>query len=68
MVGTNLGDRWFFLYGFEKNERTTIEDCELAALQRMTTVLLAMEPKLLELALAGGELMEICHEEKPHPE
>lgn len=68
LVGTNLGDRWFFLYGFEKNERATIEDRELAALQRMTTVLLATEPKLLELALAGGELIEICHEEKPHPE
>jgi hypothetical protein len=56
------------LYGFEKNERGTIDDRELAALQSMTAVFLAMEPKLLARAIAEGELTEICHEEKPYPE
>ena len=61
--GSNLGHRWFFLFGFEKNERVTIDERELAALQKLA--LLALDTKLLERSLAEGELMEICHEEKP---
>jgi hypothetical protein len=34
-VGTNLGDRWFFLFGFEKKERDNINDRELAALKKL---------------------------------
>ena len=26
LLGSSLGTRWFFLYGFEKNERATIDD------------------------------------------
>jgi Uncharacterized protein conserved in bacteria len=25
IVATNFGDRWFFLFGFEKNERANID-------------------------------------------
>lgn len=25
LVGTNFGNRWFFLFGFEKNERDNID-------------------------------------------
>lgn len=32
LVGTDLGDRWFFLFGFEENERDNIEARELACL------------------------------------
>lgn len=27
IVATNRGDRWFFMYGFEKNERANIDGC-----------------------------------------
>ncbi len=64
IVGSNLQDRWFFLYGFEKKDRETIDTRELAALQTTAAALLAMEPRLLEKAAAEGELEEICHEEK----
>jgi hypothetical protein len=64
IVGSNLQDRWFFLFGFEKKERETIDVRELGALQVIATALLAMEPKLLEKAVAEGELEEICREEK----
>ena len=63
ILGSNLGQRWFFLFGYEKNERATIDERELAALQKLA--LLALDTKLLERSLAEGELMEICHEEKP---
>lgn len=64
IVGSNLQDRWFFLYGFEKNDRETIDARELAALQTVAAALLAMDPKLLEKAVAESELEEICCEEK----
>jgi hypothetical protein len=64
IVGSNFQDRWFFLYGFEKKDRETIDARELAALQTIAATLLAMDPRLLEKAVAEGELEEICHEEK----
>ena len=63
ILGSNLGDRWFFLYGFEKNERADIDMRELAGLQLITRALLAMDQKALRKALAEGEITEICHEE-----
>jgi hypothetical protein len=67
LLGSNLGTRWFFLFGFEKNERATIDDKELAALQKAAAVFLAMDPKVLDAAVVAGELTEICNEEKPNP-
>jgi hypothetical protein len=64
IVGSNLQNRWFFLFGFEKKDRETIDARELAALQTIAAALLAMDPKLLEKAVAEDELEEICHEEK----
>jgi hypothetical protein len=64
IVGSNLQGRWFFLFGFEKKDRETIDARELAALQTIAAALLAMDPKLLEKAVAEDELEEICHEEK----
>jgi hypothetical protein len=65
LVGTNLGDRWFFLFGFEKNERVTIDPRELAALQKVAVALLAQVTTVLDRAIVEGELMEICNEEEP---
>lgn len=64
IIGSNLQDRWFFLYGFEKKDRETLDDRELAGLQSIAAALLAMDPKLLDEAVAEAELEEICHEEK----
>ena len=64
IVGSNLQDRWFFLFGFEKKDRETIDDRELGALQVIAAALLAIDPKLLEKAIAEGELEEICREEE----
>ena len=62
ILGSNLDDRWFFIYGFEKNERATIDSGELAALQAIARALLGMDAKLLDKAAAEGEITEICHE------
>ncbi|MEP7244179.1 MAG: type II toxin-antitoxin system RelE/ParE family toxin [Gammaproteobacteria bacterium] len=42
LVGTNLGNRWFFLYGFEKNERGNVDDRELTALKKLASALLKL--------------------------
>jgi hypothetical protein len=64
IVGSNLQDRWFSLFGFEKKDRETIDARELGVLQVIAAALLTMEAKLLEKAVLEGELEEICHEEK----
>jgi len=66
LVATRLGERWFFLYGFAKNERATIDDHELAVLQMTAEALLEMEHRSLGRAIQAGELTEICDEEEPH--
>lgn len=62
LVATNKGKRWFFVFGFAKNERDNISDAELNALQHLATELLAYEPEQLRLAVEDGALQEICHE------
>ena len=64
LVGSNLGDRWFFLFGFEKNDRATVDARELASLQGIAAALLDLDTTLLGRSVAEGELMEICREEK----
>jgi hypothetical protein len=59
IVATNLKGRWFFVYGFAKNERDNIEDDEEAALKKLATSLLTMAPQALAKALAAGEVTEV---------
>jgi hypothetical protein len=54
-----LGDRWFFLFGFEKNDRDSIDARELAGLQSIARALLDLKPRQLDKAVEAGELMEI---------
>ena len=63
LVATNKGNRWFFVYGFEKSERPNISDEELEALQKLARDLLALTPAQLDIAVADGTLQEICHED-----
>lgn len=60
LVATNRGDRWFFVFGFEKNERASIRDDELEGLRIMAVDLLARTDVQLDQAIADGALQEIC--------
>jgi hypothetical protein len=66
LVATRLAERWFLLFGFAKNERDTIDERELTALQMTARALLDMDLRSLEKALQAGDLTEICDEEEPH--
>lgn len=67
LIATRMGERWFFLYGFAKNEPCAIDDRELAVLQMTAEALLGLDRSSLDRALRAGELTEICDEEEPHP-
>jgi hypothetical protein len=60
LIATNKGDRWFFVFGFEKNERANIADDELEALQEVAAQLLARTGRQLDEAIQDGSLQEIC--------
>jgi hypothetical protein len=62
LVASNFKNRWFFVYGFEKNVRANISSHELAVLQNLAADLLALESRQLDSAVAQGKLLEICHE------
>jgi hypothetical protein len=62
LIATNNGDRWFFVFGFEKNERANISTQELEALQSIAADLLDRTDQQLNEALENHSLQEICHD------
>ena len=61
IVATHLGDRWFFLLGFVKNQRSNIDVHELEALQELAKLYLELDEQQLAHALNRGIFTEICH-------
>ena len=64
LVATNKGDLWFFVYGFEKNEKSNISTDELEALQTIAQDLLSLNRNQLDTKVEDGSLLEICHDIK----
>lgn len=64
LVTTNRGDRWVFVFGFSKNERSNIDKDELEALRKLAEHLLVLTPKALKTAAEAGELIEVNCDEK----
>lgn len=60
LVATNNANRWFFLFGFEKNERGNISTGELEALKDYADDLLARTDAQLAQAIDQDALQEIC--------
>jgi len=64
LVATNKDDRWFFLFGFEKNERANTTTEELEGLREITRQLLGMTSEQLDEAVRDGSLQEICNDQE----
>lgn len=62
IVATKMADRWFFLYGFGKNERANIDKNELKVLQEVAKELLELNNQQLAIALSAGEMIEVCND------
>lgn len=56
-----MADRWFFLYGFGKNERVNIDKDELKVFQEVAKELLEFDDRQLARALTAKEIVEVCN-------
>jgi hypothetical protein len=59
LVATNNEDRWFFIFGFSKNERSNIDNDEEEALKMLSKQLLAYTHDELEQAKNSNALIEV---------
>ncbi|MBM3553991.1 MAG: type II toxin-antitoxin system RelE/ParE family toxin [Alphaproteobacteria bacterium] len=66
IVATNRDDRWFFVYGFAKNEASDVSPRELAALKALAADLLALSPSDLDGA-GQDAIVEIIHDQAQVP-
>jgi len=64
LVATNKDNRWFFVFGFEKNERTNVNKKELEALQYIAADLLRLNLNQLNAHVDNEVLQEICHDDQ----
>jgi hypothetical protein len=59
LIATNKNDRWFFMFGFEKNQRDNIAKTDLKALKEASKTMLNLSEVQLNLVLKTQELTEI---------
>ena len=64
LVASNRGNRWIFLFGFPKNERSNIDKDEEEALKKLATHLLSLTAQAIGKAQRDGELFEVDCDEK----
>lgn len=62
LVATRKLNCWFFVLGFEKNEKANVTATELEGLQILAGSLLDLTPSQLLYAVEDGTLQEICHD------
>ncbi|TAN70364.1 MAG: type II toxin-antitoxin system RelE/ParE family toxin [Methylobacter sp.] len=62
LIATNKNDRWFFVLGFEKNQRDNINSKELSFLKDFAADLLTMSDEKLVNSIKSKNLLEISHE------
>ena len=59
LVATNRGDRWVFVFGFPKNERSNIDKDEEQALKAVAAHLLSLTTQAISKAQRAGEVIEV---------
>ncbi|MDD5227901.1 MAG: type II toxin-antitoxin system RelE/ParE family toxin [Methylococcales bacterium] len=64
LIATNKNDRWFFMFGFEKNQRDNIDKSDLKFLKQAAKKMLSFSDELLDITLQIKELEEIHYVQK----
>lgn len=59
LVATNKGNRWVFVFGFPKSERSNIDKDEAEALKKLAAHLLSLTAQAVTKAKQAGELIEV---------
>lgn len=70
LVATRKNERWVYVFGFAKNERSNIDQDEEEALRKLAVHVLSLTAEGLLKARLAGELIEVnCHaqNEIAHP-
>jgi hypothetical protein len=62
LLATNKHDRWFYVYGFEKNEKENTTTKELDALKLLAGDLLRLSADQITKAISSGVLLEVKDE------
>ncbi len=63
LLATNRDDKWFFMFGFQKNQRSNIDKDEKEALKKLANELLSYTNEDLNKAITAKALTEvICYE------
>ena len=62
IVAHRQKSHWFFVYGFQKNDRSNITAREKTALQKMAADLFAYSDAVLDDLVTGKNLWEICND------
>ena len=65
LIAFNKRDRWVFLYGFAKNDRSNISDDEKEALKELADYTLSLTPQALQTLVLENKLVEVdCDKEE----
>jgi hypothetical protein len=64
LVAGKFSKKWFFLFGFAKNEKDNINDDELVHLQGAASRLLCLTDEDIEEVILTGELKELINNVK----
>jgi hypothetical protein len=59
LVATNKNNRWVFVFGFPKNERSNIDKDETEALKKLAAHLLSLTAQAMLKAQSAGELIQV---------
>jgi len=62
LIATNKNDRWFFVLGFDKNQRDNINSKELSFLKDFAADLLTLSDEKLVNSIKSKNLLEISYE------
>ena len=65
LIATNKSDRWFFVFGFAKNEQGNISATSLRGLKDYAADLLKLSSDQLDRYVEHEALCEICKAEEP---
>ena len=61
LIAGKIFKKWFFIFGFVKNEKDNINDDELIHLQAAAHRLLSLTDQDIEEAILAGELKELTN-------
>jgi hypothetical protein len=64
LVASKFLSRWFFLFGFTKNEKSNVSDDELIYLQETAKRLFHLSDLEIQASIFAGELKELINNDK----